>query len=302
MRCWLVHVALFTHVFAGALRYAEAKEMVRRILEEPERGEEFLDDWRSCDGDDDSCSTASGFESACESWPEDESEDWSASDFLAELPHAAPCEEDVGLPTPTNCADREAPVKRVAFDRDYESTCDAGMVNEKLVDGTWRYNERLGARVQGSLRAIARARQQRGGIVADMPVSERTPLRDEHPHVLFKGAEGTLILDAQCGWSNAGYVPRAAAEPFSTAAVPFADGRLSPKGEARSIDLTEELAPHGSVLSETDAGSRAPHGSDFSKSEVQAAPGLEASTHSGEGGDADLPWLVPNQYLSEVEN
>ena len=80
MQCWLLHVALFTHTFAGAVRYAEVKEMVRRILEEPERSEDSFDDWHSCNGDSDSLSTAYGFDSASEDWPEDEPTNWDDDD------------------------------------------------------------------------------------------------------------------------------------------------------------------------------------------------------------------------------
>ena len=86
-----MQVCLFSHVFAGAVRYCEAKEMIRKLCEESDfDNADGLSDWNSCLGESDSCSTTSGFESASEGWSDEEP--WGA-DLDFELPMAVPGEE-----------------------------------------------------------------------------------------------------------------------------------------------------------------------------------------------------------------
>ena len=73
---WVMHVCLFSHTFAGVLRYSIAKEAVRRLLENASASfGEADEDWSSCLGESDSQSTTTGFDSASEGWPE--SDAWS---------------------------------------------------------------------------------------------------------------------------------------------------------------------------------------------------------------------------------
>ena len=180
-----MQLCLFSHTFAGVLRFCEATEMIRKLLEEFAK-DDSIDDFHSCSGESDCCSTASGFDSASEGWPEDREDAWEADSDLDALP-AMPCEEEVGPPAWKGT--KGLPLgRRVKFIGDHESVCDASAdIDYALVDGTWRYSDLLDERVKNTLRAIARARRQRCDIVSDMQVLERPVLRDVHPCILFRG-------------------------------------------------------------------------------------------------------------------
>ena len=182
-------------------------------------------DWRSCEGESDCCSTTSGFESASGDWPD--SDHWDAESDL-DAPFALPA---VHVEQPAWRGTRQhLSCRRVQFNGNSESVCDASdYVDYGLIDGSWERGERLAGRVEDALRAIARARQQRCDVVAEMPVSDRAPLREEHPCVLVRLGEDVLKLDPRCSWSTPGYEPRYVGDPADNVSVPILKGELSAK-------------------------------------------------------------------------
>ena len=79
------------------------------------------------------------------------------------------------------------------------------MVDHSLVSGSYLGEAHRLKCVEGTARAIGRARSQRCALVQDLPPRERTPLREAHPTVYLRVGTEALILDKRCRWSNSGY-------------------------------------------------------------------------------------------------
>ena len=144
-KAWLMHVCLFSHTFAGLVRFCEVTEMVRKLMEEyAAYDSDSSSDYCSAVGESDVASTCSGFESASEGYAEEERDCWDEDLDLGPC-FAAPCEEEVGISEaerPAWLGTRGHSPRSVTFDGDCGSDGGAEVaVDYRLVDGSWHYAE-----------------------------------------------------------------------------------------------------------------------------------------------------------------
>ena len=298
---WLAYVCL--------LRYSEANEAVRKFMEASSfDSDDDSSDWQSCVSEDESHTTASGFDSASEGWCE--SDAWDA-DIDSDVPYACPVEDHKQERPAWLGTRQQKPGRKVTFTRGHRAVCEESKaIDYCLVDGTWNREGRSEAMVNSLARAIARARQQRCEVVSELPASERVPLNEEHPTILVHQGGDVLILDARCSWSNPGYEPHSVHWKDT---IPKYGGNLPEKIEQRSLAFDHRLVPacrardHGPPTK-----SSCPATDDCSP---MAGPSLGSATHclvdEAESPDEDASdqsdimdslWLAPDPLSSDTES
>ena len=194
----MVHQAFFAqfcllmHLYAGTIRYAEALEMIRKLLD------------LGSDVGDSEDSTAEG-----------SSEDFADGDVCTNACDESD-EDSLPFALPVECSLQSAIAgtrtpkvgSRVSFDvqlgPEVEECVGGYHTPHKPVTDDDLDARRLGHKHE-FVQAIARARSMRCVVVQDQPIRERQPLCEAHRTIFIREGDEALILDRRCDWSVDGF-------------------------------------------------------------------------------------------------